>query len=231
MRKSILVLICCIGSALMLKAQTANPTIVFYSTDDEADVEMSPGEEQSAPAPLEIKMYANLEDNEGWDAVCEWKLYSATESEDNAILDRYEENTTYTLQQSGGYYVKLYVTFTNSDDEEVEYESEQFQISITTSRLSCPDGFSPNGDGINDVFKVTYQSIIKMDGAFFNRWGKKIYSFNLSNVDEGWDGMYNGKYVKDGVYFLNLQAVGSDGVKYNIKKAVNVLKGLRDYDE
>ncbi len=217
--------------ALAASAQTANPSVVFYSTDEGSDVEMSPGDEQSAPAPLDIKMYANLEDNEGWDATCEWKLYSATGTETDALLDRYEENTSYTLNQSGGYYIKLYVTFTNSDEETVEYESEVFQLSITTSKLSCPDGFSPNGDGINDVFKVTYQSIISMQGSIFNRWGKKIYSFDLSNVDKGWDGVYNGKYVKDGVYFLNLQATGSDGVKYNIKKAINVMKGLRDYDE
>ena len=216
---------------LCASAQTANPTVVFYSTEDNADVEMSPGDEQSAPAPLEIKMYANLEEDEDWTATCEWKLYSASGSESEPILDRYEENTTYTLEQSGGYYIKLYVTFTNSDDEEVEYESEVFQLSISTSKLSCPDGFSPNNDGINDVFKVTYQSIVSMQGAIFNRWGQKVYSFNLSNVDNGWDGMYNGKYVKDGVYFLNLQATGSDGVKYNIKKAINVMKGLRDYDE
>ncbi len=217
--------------ALAASAQTANPSVVFYSTDEGSDVEMSPGDEQSAPAPLDIKMYANLEDNEGWDATCEWKLYSATGTETDALLDRYEENTSYTLNQSGGYSIKLYVTFTNSDEETVEYESEVFQLSITTSKLSCPDGFSPNGDGINDVFKVTYQSIISMQGSIFNRWGKKIYSFDLSNVDKGWDGVYNGKYVKDGVYFLNLQATGSDGVKYNIKKAINVMKGLRDYDE
>ncbi len=217
--------------ALAASAQTANPSVVFYSTDEGADVEMSPGDEQSAPAPLDIKMYANLEDNEGWDATCEWKLYSATGTETDALIDRYEENTSYTLNQSGGYYIKLYVTFTNSDEETVEYESEVFQLSITTSKLSCPDGFSPNGDGINDVFKVTYQSIISMQGSIFNRWGKKIYSFDLGNVDKGWDGVYNGKYVKDGVYFLNLQATGSDGVKYNIKKAINVMKGLRDYDE
>lgn len=231
MKNKIAILFCFILFAMNSFAQTAEPTVVFYSTENEADVEMSPGDEQSTPAPLEIKMYANLQDNIGWTATCEWKLYSSTSTEDKSLLDRFEENTSYTLEQSGSYYIKLYVTFTNSDGDEETYESELFKISITTSKLSCPDGFSPNGDGINDIFKVTYQSIIKMNGTFFNRWGQEIYSFNLSNVDQGWDGKQNNRYVKDGVYFLNLQAVGSDGVKYNIKKAVNVLKGLRDYDK
>ena len=77
---------------------------------------------------------------------------------------------------------------------------------------------------------MTYQSIVQMSGVIVNRWGQKVYSFDLSNVDKGWDGRQNGKYVKDGVYFLHLKATGSDGTKYDIKKAINVLKGWKDYD-
>lgn len=220
-------------------AQTANPTVTFTITETDkedqvvttTDVEMSPGDEQTTNAPLQIKMFANLEDYVGWTPKCEWKLYNEKDGESKPILDRFEENTNYTLENSGTYHIKLYITFSKTDEEDIEYESEEFKITITQSKLSCPDGFSPNGDNINDVFHVTYQSIVKMSGVFFNRWGQKVYSFDLSNVDKGWDGRQNGKYVKDGVYFLNLQAVGSDGVKYNIKKAVNVLKGWRDYDE
>ena len=43
-----------------------------------------------------------------------------------------------------------------------------------------------------------------------------------------WDGKHNGKYVKDGVYFLNLYGLGSDGIEYKFKKAVNVLKGFSE---
>lgn len=213
------------------RAQTAEPTVTFHDVENDADVEMSPGESQTAQAPLEIKMQANLSDYDGWEARCEWRLYDQKEGEDKPVMDRHEQNTTYTLTRSGAYGLKLYVTFVGQDGDEDEYESEPFTISISESKLSCPDGFSPNDDGINDVFKVTYQSIIKMKGIFFNRWGQKVYEFDLSNVDQGWDGRQNGKYVKDGVYFLNLQAVGSDGIKYDIKKAVNVLKGWREYDE
>ena len=153
------------------------------------------------------------------------------DGESKPLVDRFDETTSFTLTSSGAYGVKLYITFTDGDGEEVEYESEAFTISITESKLSCPDGFSPNDDKINDVFEVEYQSIVKMKGVIFNRWGQKVYEFDLSNVDQGWDGRQNGRYVKDGVYFLNLQAVGSDGIKYDIKKAINIMKGLRDYDE
>lgn len=220
-------------SALCLNgfAQSAEPTVVFHSVEDDSDVEMSPGEDKSAPAPLEVKMTANLIDDVGWTAKCEWKIYDVKVGEAKPLVDRFDENTAYRFEKSGSFAIKLYVTFSKTDEEDVEYESEPFGISISTSKLSCPDGFSPNDDGKNDVFKITYQSIVKMSGAFFNRWGQKVYSFDLSNVDKGWDGKQGGKYVKDGVYFLNLQAVGSDGIKYDIKKAVNVLKGFKEYDK
>ncbi len=228
-------LTCCLYS-LCGFAQSAEPTIAYSVTEIINDVptprdeEMSPGDDKTENAPLQIKMFANLEDNIGWEAKCEWKLYNTKDGETKPILDRFEENTTYTLESSGAYGIKLYVTFSKEDEEDIEYESDEFKINITTSKLSCPDGFSPNGDQINDIFEVTYQSIVQMSGVIVNRWGQKVYSFDLSNVDKGWDGRQNGKYVKDGVYFLHLKATGSDGTKYDIKKAINVLKGWKDYD-
>lgn len=222
-----------LGMLAVCKAwsQTAEPTITFTDKENETEVEMSPGETQTKNAPLDIKLAANVDAGSQWSYKCEWKIYNTKEGESKPIIDRFVENTSYTLTTNGSYGVKLYITFTDVDGDEIEYESEAFTINITESKLSCPDGFSPNDDNINDKFEVEYQSIVKMKGVIFNRWGQKVYEFDLSNVDQGWDGRQNGKYVKDGVYFLNLQAVGSDGIKYDIKKAINVMKGLRDYDE
>lgn len=215
-----------------MNAQTAEPTLTFFSKDAQDDVVMNPGEEQSVQAPLDITLEAHLSDYTGWKAACEWKIYDSKQGESSPLVTRFDENTSYTLTKHGTYKIKLYVTFTTSDNDTIEYECEPFEVTITESKLSCPDGFSPNNDHINDVFKVTYQSIVKMSGVFFNRWGQRVYSFDLSNVDKGWDGRQsNGEYVKDGTYYLNLQATGSDGVKYDIKKAVTVLKGFRELNQ
>ena len=40
--------------------------------------------------------------------------------------------------------------------------------------------------------------------------------------------MVNGKPVKDGAYLIYLDAIGSDGLHYKIKKTINVLKGFRE---
>lgn len=220
-------------------AQEASPTISFYSVDEESDIEMTAGESQSAQAPLEIKLAANVDCPSEYRYTCEWRIWRAEESEEKAILTRFEENTTYTLTKSGGYNAKLYVTFTQ-DTDTIEYESEIFTIGISESKLTCPDGFSPNGDNINDEFRITAQSIVKFNAVFFNRWGQKLHSVTINDVQhaEGepekwilWDGKVNGKVVKDGAYLVNIIAEGSDGIQYKIKKAINVLKGIRETGE
>ena len=43
---------------------------------------------------------------------------------------------------------------------------------------------------------------------------------------EIWDGRFNGDVVNDGVYFINVQAVGAGGEQYDKRTDINVLKGL-----
>ena len=64
--------------------------------------------------------------------------------------------------------------------------------------LQVPTAFSPNGDGKNDVFKVsnlTFQRI--MEFRVFNRWGQEIFN---SNTNAGWDGKLNGTPLPVGVF-------------------------------
>ena len=41
----------------------------------------------------------------------------------------------------------------------------------------------------------------------------------------GWDGTYKGSPVKDGVYYVVVQARGADGINYDIRRDVNLLRG------
>lgn len=228
----LLAMICSLGVIAQEEdGPTAEPTISFINRDTNSEVVMSPGESQSMQAPLDITMTANIKNDSGWNSKSEWRLWDGKKTESETIFTRFEEVSTYTLTKSGEYKAKLYVTFSNTDRDTIQYESETFSISISQSKLSCPDGFSPNGDKINDTFKITFQSIIKLSGGVFNRWGQKLFTFNLENAAEGWDGRYNGEYVKDGAYMLNIQATGSDGIHYDIKKVINVLKGFREYNQ
>ena len=220
----------CIG-AMSAAAQTANPVVTFYDVEKKEEVTLKPGEtSEPMQAPLAITCTANV-DLQGTDYTnytCEWRIYNSDQGEKSAFLTRYEDDITYTMAQAGGYGIKLYITFRNSANDEIEYECEPFRIVISESSLKCPDGFSPNGDDRNNIYHIQHKSIVKLDGAIFNRWGKRLHTFTLDNVDMGWDGMVGGRAVPDGIYLLQLEAVGSEGVKYKIKKVINVLKGYTE---
>ena len=118
----------------------------------------------------------------------------------------------------------LFAQAQSTDDDTETQDSTEV---VKTSVLTFPNAFSPNGDGINDVFKAkTCENIEEFHAYIFNRWGQKLYEW--SDPNEGWDGTYNGKDVKEGTYFVLCKAVGADGQKFNIRKDVNLLRGYTE---
>ena len=69
-----------------------------------------------------------------------------------------------------------------------------------------PTAFTPNGDGINEVLFVQGDDIDTKDFLLlvFDRWGEKI--FETTDRGEGWDGVFGGSPVADGVYNWKLNA-------------------------
>ena len=206
-----------------MSAQDADPVVAFYDTEEKTNVELRAGDSHGATAPLPIECTANI-DAGNYNYIAYWHVTRKTATSTEEIFTRYEDNTSYTLTLSGSYDIELHVTFT-LDGDTILYEGEPMVVTISESLLQCPNAFSPNDDQINDVFLIKHKSIIKLDAVFFNRWGQKLYTMNIDNVDKGWDGKVGGKPIKDGVYFVQIKAEGSDGRKYNIKKTISVLKG------
>jgi len=111
-------------------------------------------------------------------------------------------------------------------DEEGTEASDSTEVT-PTSTLTFPNAFSPNHDDINDIYKAKEcQNIVEFHATIFNRWGQKLYEW--SDPNEGWNGTYNGKDVKQGTYFVLVKAKGTDGKEYKIRKDVNLLRGYTD---
>ena len=225
MKRYSLLIFAALGGFVQLIAQSTAPTVSFYSQKEQSNIELNAGDESITQAPVDITCIANIDDNGGqYRYVCEWRIYRSDEGEDSPVLTRFDEEVTYTLTQAGGYGIKLYTTFVDdSKNDTVEIVSDEIKVVVSESKLICPDGFSPNDDQINDVYTVEYESLVKVSGVIVNRWGKKMHTFTLENLADGWDGKQGGEPVKDGVYFVNVVAKGADGVEYKIRKDVNVL--------
>jgi gliding motility-associated-like protein len=66
-------------------------------------------------------------------------------------------------------------------------------------KLYMPNGFTPNSDGKNDIFKPGYgENIISFSMEIYNRWGQKIYTSH--HIREGWNGKFNGLLQPAGAY-------------------------------
>ncbi|RMG83874.1 MAG: gliding motility-associated C-terminal domain-containing protein, partial [Bacteroidetes bacterium] len=93
-----------------------------------------------------------------------------------------------------------------------------------TSSFEVPNVFTPNGDGINDVFRVKTNNIVEFSGKVYNRWGELL--FEWVGDKDGWDGYtFAGEPVPEGTYFVILEGTGYDGEKYGpIKKAITLIR-------
>jgi gliding motility-associated-like protein len=84
-----------------------------------------------------------------------------------------------------------------------------------TPILEIPNVFTPNGDGMNDVFRVHAKAITEFKAILFNRWGKKIYEWD--DYHQGWDGKIGGSEASPGVYYYIITATGKDDAKFEEK--------------
>lgn len=117
----------------------------------------------------------------------------------------------------------------SGDTETTDPSSGDGDDSKAKSYIKIPNGFSPNGDDINDVLRVTSsQGITEFRAIIFNRWGHKVYEWDT--LDGGWDGNIGGRPAKQGTYFVLIKAKGSDGETHTIRRDVNLLRGKPNDD-
>ncbi|MHB8403151.1 MAG: T9SS type B sorting domain-containing protein [Bacteroidia bacterium] len=88
-------------------------------------------------------------------------------------------------------------------------------IACATYSINIPNVFSPNGDGINEVFDVKATGITSLTCDIYDRWGLKLYTF--TNVNEYWDGSAKSGKAPDGTYFYVIQTsdIKGEAHKYN----------------
>lgn len=113
------------------------------------------------------------------------------------------------------------VIVTNEDGCE---GTDDFRIGTEcVSFYHVPTGFSPNGDGINDVFKPTLVNYQNYSMAIHNRWGEAIFESNDPSI--GWDGTYLGNTVPNGVYLYSIRFITTENGEFQtVKGLIQVLR-------
>lgn len=213
---------------------------------------LSPGESSSSAlsVPLSVTLQSSIVADDGRQYVLfpQWTVTRTVtedgEEQTEQFLKRQESETSYDFTEYGHFRVSFEWSYRDRDSlETIPGETvEPIDFTIDDSVLRMYNAFSPNGDGINDIYRIYLRSMVDVSIRIFNRWGQTMKTLSGSMdklVTEGaepdadggymidvWDGMQNGNAVNDGVYFINVQATGAGGRKYNEKADINVLTGL-----
>ncbi len=178
-------------------------------------------------APLTVN-FTNESEN-GTPGLYEWFFYrnfddikregeTTQQPIDSIMIVAYDENPVYTYENSGTYKVKLVSKKTSEFFTCVDTAYMEDFIVVDTSFVAVPNVFTPNGDGVNDLFVVKFWSMQSIKISIFNRWGKRIHFWESSDVrgfDQTytatvWDGRLNGRFASPGVYYYIVEGRGRD---------------------
>ena len=78
------------------------------------------------------------------------------------------------------------------------------------TKLYLPNSFTPNGDGLNDLFRIPPGALFELkELAIYDRWGARV--FYTTDAGKGWDGRYKGKEANAGVYVYTLSGQDEKG--------------------
>jgi gliding motility-associated-like protein len=80
---------------------------------------------------------------------------------------------------------------------------DSVKLTLLPDALLIPTAFSPNGDGVNDLFRPLNKNLNKLVFMVFDRWGEKVYETDV--IGDGWNGTYKGRKQDLGVYVWQAQ--------------------------
>lgn len=95
---------------------------------------------------------------------------------------------------------------------------------VEKDTLVIPNVFSPNADGINDLFVVLTSGMKEFHFEIYDRWGLKMYDGNLPKIE--WDGISrSGKEAPDGTYYFIYKGQSTKGKVYDGAGFLQLLRG------
>jgi gliding motility-associated-like protein len=111
-----------------------------------------------------------------------------------------QKNPRFVFEHPGTYPVALVVSNTwGCSDTIVKPVVVEYDFSVYV-----PNAFTPDGDGLNDLFGPVMRGVQSYHFVIMNRWGETL--FETSSFDASWDGFYKGKPCKEEVYVWTLEA-------------------------
>ena len=96
------------------------------------------------------------------------------------------------------------------------------EVNCGRPNIFIPNAFSPNGDGINDRLCFRGNFVLDFYLAIYTRWGEKV--FETRDINDCWDGRYNGNWCMPGVYTYTCHIKCEAGFENNLKGDITLLR-------
>lgn len=121
------------------------------------------------------------------------------------------------------YQVKVFTKYECVDSADVT-----ISVLCDEKQLFIPNTFTPNGDGINDIFRVRGNGISTLKSfRVYNRWGQVLFERTDATVNDnanGWDGTHNGVQLPPDVYIYIVEAFCENGELLKLKGDVTIIR-------
>ena len=129
------------------------------------------------------------------------------------VMPQFSTTYTITVTNNGG--------CTAQDDIKVT-------VLCDASNFFLPNTFTPNGDGVNDIFYPRGVGLFSIKTfKIFNRWGEIVFernNFQANDPNYGWDGTYKGKKQNDDVFVYYMEIICDNDYRISTKGNIALLK-------
>jgi gliding motility-associated-like protein len=97
-------------------------------------------------------------------------------------------------------------------------------IGVVDCNVDLMNVFTPNGDGLNDIWFVAIESPRRFILRIYNRWGTLI--FESEDVNQGWDGtnQNTGRACSEGGYAFILELINFEGAYQNYSGTITLIR-------
>lgn len=91
-------------------------------------------------------------------------------------------------------------------------------------RIEIANSFTPNGDGVNDVWYIKSPMVKELKMLIFNQWGQKVFEGSGTPATVRFDGRYKGEMLPTGVYVYVLKLELKDNTTTERKGSLNLIR-------
>lgn len=144
-----------------------------------------------------------------------WTLSGGSFSDGTAITN---VNVNHVFLVEGDYYATYDFTSVHGCKDSVTYEIHVKNYST----FYVPNSFTPNSDGVNDLFKAEGTLIKSFEIYVYDNWGNLVWK--TDDLTKGWDGKYKGQEAPQGVYVYEGTAIDFNGEENNFKGQINLIR-------